>query len=307
MNSPQVEWDQLRRLRAGRLARGADRTACANSSNPSRPASAGLDTDKLQMSIEIAARDLSAQRLAACLRQHGCALIRGLVPDETTAQFRNLIDQVFNAADHGSASSDLYDPLLDLDTMKPDDRKWVRSGGAVLTADSPRALNDVAGLLTQTGLAGLSKAILGVEPLLSCEKLALRRTDPDADFPAVWHQDGAFLGKDTRSVNFWIALTPAGLDRPGIEIMPMVCDRILPTGTPGSLHPWDIAPDQISAHFGDKASWTPIFAPGDVLVFDHMNVHRTHQTPGMREVRYALECWTFAPDHFPLTQTPVAF
>jgi hypothetical protein len=303
MNSPQLDWNDLGHLRAGRLALGADRTARAIGAASISPPSHDLK----QTSIEIEAGDLTAPRLAACMRVHGCALIRGLIPADVTAQFRRLIDAVFNAADRDPAPSDLYDPLLDLGTMKPDDRKWVRSGGAVLTADSPRALNDVANLLTQFGLADLSKAILGVEPLMSCEKLALRRTDPDADFPAVWHQDGAFLGQNTRSVNFWIALTPAGLDRPGIEIMPMVCDRILPTGTPGSLHSWDIAPDQISTHFGDKASWTPVFNSGDVLVFDHMNVHRTHQTSGMREVRYALECWTFAPDHFPMTQTPVAF
>ena len=300
MNSPPLEWDQLRELRAGRLTQGAARTARAGS-----PALA-IVPDPAPVSIEIAADELTASRLAASLRQHGCALVRGLIPAEVTEQYRNLIDTVFNAADHGPGSSDLYDPLLDLVTMKPDDRKWVRSGGAVLTADSPRALNDVAGLLTNSGLAGLSQAILGVEPLLSCEKLALRRTDPDADFPAVWHQDGAFLGRETRSVNFWIALTQAGIDRPGIEIMPIVCDQILPTGTPGSLHTWDIAPGQIAAHFGDGAGWTPEFNPGDVLIFDHMNVHRTHQTPDMREVRYALECWTFAPDHFPKTQTPIA-
>jgi hypothetical protein len=302
MISPQVEWDHLRRLRAERLAQGAERTARAAHAVAAIPQSC----DPAPVSIEIEARELTAPRLAACLREHGCALIRGLIPTDITAQVRSLIDHVFNAADHGPASSDLYDPLLDLATMKPDDRKWVRSGGAVLTADSPRALNDVAGLLTQFGLVDLSKAILGVDPLLSCEKLALRRTDPDADFPAVWHQDGAFLGQDTRSVNFWIALTPAGIDRPGIEIMPMVCDQILPTGTPGSLHAWDIAPDQVRAHFGGQESWTPAFNPGDVLIFDHMSVHRTHQSPDMREVRYALECWTFAPDHFPNTQTPVA-
>jgi hypothetical protein len=232
MISPQVEWDHLRRLRAERLAQGAERTARAAHAVAAIPQSC----DPAPVSIEIEARELTAPRLAACLREHGCALIRGLIPTDITAQVRSLIDHVFNAADHGPASSDLYDPLLDLATMKPDDRKWVRSGGAVLTADSPRALNDVAGLLTQFGLV----------------------------------------------------------------------DQILPTGTPGSLHAWDIAPDQVRAHFGGQESWTPAFNPGDVLIFDHMSVHRTHQSPDMREVRYALECWTFAPDHFPNTQTPVA-
>jgi hypothetical protein len=303
MISPQLEWDHLRQLRAERLEMGASRTASAAIPALAREAAC----DPVPVSIEIEAGDLTAPRLAASLRRHGCALIRGLIPADVTAQYRQLIDHVFNAADHDPASSDLYDPLFDLVTIKPDDRKWVRSGGAVLAADSPRALNELASLLTKFGLMDLSQAILGVQPLLSCEKLALRRTDPDADFPAVWHQDGAFLGRETRSVNFWIALTPAGIDRPGIEIMPLVCDSILPTGTPGSLYSWDIAPDQIRNHFGDQASWIPDFNPGDVLVFDHMNVHRTHQLPDMRQVRYALECWTFAPDHFPKTQTPVAF
>ena len=42
----------------------------------------------------------------------------------------------------------------------------------------------------------------------------------------------------------------------------------------------------------------PIFEPGDALIFDHMNLHRTAIEPGMQHDRYAIETWFLSPSTY---------
>lgn len=42
----------------------------------------------------------------------------------------------------------------------------------------------------------------------------------------------------------------------------------------------------------------PIFEPGDALIFDHLNLHRTAIDPGMTRDRYAIEAWFLAPSTY---------
>ena len=49
----------------------------------------------------------------------------------------------------------------------------------------------------------------------------------------------------------------------------------------------------------------PLFAPGDVLLFDHLFLHRTASEPTMTDTRYAIESWFFAPSAYPEKQVPI--
>jgi hypothetical protein len=51
----------------------------------------------------------------------------------------------------------------------------------------------------------------------------------------------------------------------------------------------------------------PIFEAGDALLFDDFNLHSTAVTEGMRNSRYAIESWFFAPSTYPHSQVPVYF
>ena len=46
---------------------------------------------------------------------------------------------------------------------------------------------------------------------------------------------------------------------------------------------------------------------GDVLIFDHMFLHRTAVAPAMHRDRYALETWFFAPSRYPESQIPFLY
>ena len=105
-------------------------------------------------------------------------------------------------------------------------RGWVRASGGLWTADAPRMLFELMELVEDTGIGALIEAFLGERPALSANKCTLRRVPIDTN--TNWHQDGAFLGREVRSLNLWLALSPCGVDAPGLDIVPQRFDRILP-------------------------------------------------------------------------------
>jgi hypothetical protein len=79
---------------------------------------------------------------------------------------------------------------------------------------------------------------------------------------------------------------------------------------------WTVSPavvDEVAA----GAVVRPRFAPGDVLLFDHLNLHRTAVDPGMMRDRHAIEAWFLAPstygamtsndDELPESQLPIVY
>jgi hypothetical protein len=104
---------------------------------------------------------------------------------------------------------------------------------------------------------------------------------------AAWHQDGAFLGKPIRTLNVWLALSPAGRDSPGLDVLPRRLDSIVEPGTQGAIFPWAVTPDMVERAAEGTPVCRPIFEPGDVLLFDELFLHRTACEPEMTRERYA--------------------
>ncbi len=153
------------------------------------------------------------------------------------------------------------------------------------------------------GIVEVVAACLGVRPVRSLEKWTMRRVPRDAQ-PG-WHQDGAFLGRDVRSVNLWIALSDCGVDAPGLDLVPRQFDRIVETGTEGARYSWSVGDGVVERVRGGLEIRRPVFRAGDAVLFDHMNLHRTAIGEGMKKDRYALETWFFAPSHFPKAYHPL--
>jgi hypothetical protein len=122
-----------------------------------------------------------------------------------------------------------------------------------------------------------------------------------------WHQDGAFLGRDVRTLNLWLCLSECGDDAPGLDMVPRRFDEVLATGTEGAFFDWAVAQDVVDAARGDVEIVRPHFAPGDALLFDHLFLHRTAAAPGMTRERHAIETWFFAPSAYPDGQIPLAY
>ena len=84
-------------------------------------------------------------------------------------------------------------------------RPWIKQGGGVLAADSPRARRSrCSSCSRQPGCRSSSPATSASAALLSVHKTTLRKAEPTVG--GAWHQDGAFMGDVTRAEPLAVAL-----------------------------------------------------------------------------------------------------
>lgn len=260
---------------------------------------------------DIPASELNDAALAAALRLKGGVIVRGLISDAKAAEVRGYVDRTLglledqragrplDGADGGAAAwrVELRDPATG-ELVGP---QWradnAMFGGECSAGDSPHVAAQLVDMYREIGLTQMIENYLGEAPAVSLEKWTLRCVPPTTN--TSWHQDGAFLGTETRTVNVWIALSDCGEDASGLDIVPMHFDEIVETGTRGAYFHWDVGADLVEDIRGDKDVLTPVFKPGDAFIFDQFALHRTGVKEGLTKDRYALETWFFAPSHFP--------
>ncbi len=114
------------------------------------------------------------------------------------------------------------------------------------------------------------------------------------------------MGTEIRSVNLWLSLSDCGHDASGLEFLPRRLDRVLPTGSHGANFDWSVGPGMVEEAASGVATISPIFAPGDALLFDHFFLHRTGVPAAISKPRYAIESWFFAPSAYPAQQVPLS-
>jgi hypothetical protein len=253
---------------------------------------------------EVDAGEITVEHVRSAVWNHGSLIVRGLVGRERVTQLVDDIDAAFEAHDselEGTASEEAsrwYRPFAQ-ERMNNLELKRLRGAvltrDSVLTAESPRSLFDLVETFHETRLAPLLHEYFGERPMLLARKCTLRRISPNGQNGG-WHQDGAFMGKGIRSLNVWIPLTHCGDTAPGLDIVGRRLDEIVQTGQ-GAIYAWATDPDAAER----AAAGTivrPIFEPGDALLFDHMNLHRTAVDAGMQHERYAIETWLMAPSTY---------
>jgi hypothetical protein len=264
----------------------------------------------------VAAADLSAEVIADGVLRHGCLLVRGLVPPERARTLVAGVDRVFEGRDAHAAGAPVEETTPWFEPFEPDPeyaeavamgRGFVNKGSGTWIADSPRLLFQLLETFEDLGLREKISAYLGERPAISLNKGTLRRVPPEGG-TEWWHQDGAFLGRDIRSLNVWVALTSCGRDAPGMDLVAKRLDGIIEPGKRGADFNWSLSDEEVRELAGD-AVVRPLFDPGDALLFDHLFLHRTGTDPGMTETRYATETWFFAPSAYPdpSEQVPLVF
>jgi hypothetical protein len=261
----------------------------------------------------VAADAVTTDVLRFGIMQHGCVLVRGLVPQDRVDRLIDGIDRAFAAHDAGAAGAPVSQTTPWFEPFPPAtggaiaiNRRWVRDGGGLWAADSPRVIYELLELFEDVGVRQLITDYFGERPALSVNKCVLRRVP--LDVVGDWHQDGAFLGKGIRSVDVWLALSRCGRDAPGLEFVARRLEHVVDTGTEGAKFSWAVAPDMIERAAAGAPISRPIFEPGDALLFDHFLLHRTARDPGMTRERYAIETWFFAPSAYPAEgQIPLVF
>lgn len=252
--------------------------------------------------------ELTSELLRAGMLRDGCLLVRGVVSHDDALRMAEDIDRAFEERAALQAGGSVPDPNYEeFDPDPPyalDEREWVRDGGGVLAADSPRTMFDLMDLFDRAGLRSVVTDYLGERAAMSVNKSTLRRARPSDG--GAWHQDGAFMG-DVRALNIWLSLSHCGDDAPGLDVVPRRLDGIVPTGTEGAIFDWSVSPAVAQEAAGESGTVRPIFEPGDVLMFDELCLHSTALDPRMSKTRYAVESWFFGPSAFPGSYVPLAF
>lgn len=258
---------------------------------------------------EVRGTALTPDLLAAALQHRGCLLVRELFAPDVAERLRADVVRSVDASQAAAGTSDDASPWYAPFQAEPGysfgamERQFTRNLGGVLTVEAPRPLVHTLQAFRAIGFGELLTSYLGEWPMLSAKKSTLRRAQPTS--PTEWHQDGAFLGTRSRTVNAWVALSSCGVDAPGIDVFPQAFDHIVATGTDSALFDWSVSPEE-AARIGTEPE-RPAFEPGDALLFNQLTLHRSAVDPSMTEDRYAIESWFFAPSQFPYEQVPILF
>jgi hypothetical protein len=254
---------------------------------------------------DITAADLSTELLGSAILHHGAIIVRGLLAEPLMGELRAGADKAISlatrsrAGDETATCSPWYCHVPDSETF---DLNVARAfaeldASAVLAGDSPILFEKIRERYEAMGVFRAVEGYLGERPMLSLAKTVLRRVP--ANNGSEWHQDGAFLGADTRVVNLWLTLSDCGVDAPGLEIVAGRLERILPVGTGDAQFDWSVGPSVVAGEIDPALIQSPVFKAGDAMLFDHLFLHRTGVRPTMTKTRYAVEAWMFAPSTFP--------
>jgi hypothetical protein len=263
----------------------------------------------------VAPNDLTLGALRRSIGRYGCLEVPGLIPEDDVRRLVTGIDRTFDEFDRWQSKPSAvrddesrawfnpFQPVEPYAARGLGGRGFTRSTGGIWTVDSPRMLFEVTEILDRVGLGDLVAGQLGERPALSAAKCNLRRTP--FDIPGGWHQDGSFLGRDIATIDVWVALSDCGRDAAGLDIVPHRFEELLEPGIDTVVIPHETVLDAIAGL--DTHIVGPEYHAGDVLIFDHMFVHRTAIAPGMTRERHALETWFFAPSRYPSTQIPLLY
>jgi hypothetical protein len=262
---------------------------------------------------EVTPEVLNVDVFTSSILKAGSLLVRGLIPPATVDLLVEGIDRAFaayDAAEHGShlctdaAWFEEFQPAPHQQKWTPSVRKFVRSGGGVFAADSPAVFFDLLEAVDKAGITALVAEYLGEQPALSVKKTTLRRATRESS-NASWHQDGAFMGTDIRTVNLWLALSQCGDDAPGLDILPRRLGHLVETGTEGAIFDWAASTAKVEEAGQGVKVCRPIFQAGDALLFDHLFMHRTGADSDMPRDRHGVEMWFFAPSLYPANEIPL--
>lgn len=280
---------------------------------PDRPEFSHPDPDGLPEGDplpEIPAAQLTPGLIRAGILRDGCLLVRGLVDRDRALAFAGEIDRAYTQRERQEAGRSVkagyYEEFQpEPGSGEPVVRGWIKQGGGLLAADSPRLHFEMTQMFRTARLPELVGGYLGEPALISVHKTTLRRAEPSV--PGSWHQDGFFMGP-VRSLNMWLSLSRCGDVAPGLDLVPHRLDGYLATATEEAVLDYTISQnkvDEAAAAAGTRVA-RPIFEPGDAIFFDELFLHQTGSDPAMDKPRYAVENWFFGGSAFPAEYAPIA-
>ncbi|MEM9421330.1 MAG: phytanoyl-CoA dioxygenase family protein [Pseudomonadota bacterium] len=276
---------------------------------------------------QIGASELDLSHLAGGLYHHGALIVRGLMNTSTTRQFREDIDELLVQADrffravqkendphlrgaNGNVAEDWFSPPnIQSENLTMNAVRMMHRTGSVWTFLSPIVAEKLMRFFEDTHLKPMLREYFSEDPCLSFLKSVLRRVEP-LPHKAEWHQDGAFMAGDIKSLNLWIALTECGegTSSPGMDLIPKRLNEVIPeTGENGAAFEWSVSQKTVNEKYSDCPATRPHFDAGDAVFIDHYNVHATSSGSTFTDPRYAIETWFFGASSYARNQIPIAW
>lgn len=258
---------------------------------------------------EVEASEFDGETLDRAIASHGAIIVRGLFTSEFAERYRALIDGLLEASQGQADKAPDYDPPEILkQVMTPAERvngaRFRADSGCLLAVEAPAVANDLLDAYRDCGLREIIAEHLGEEPCVSVKKWVLRRSVLPVS-ESGWHQDGAFMGKDIRTINLWISLSHCGAETgaPGMDVIPRRLRDVVSSS--GAQFEWAAGDPQAQGSLADSPPVAPEFSPGDAFFFDHLYLHRTQFRSDFTRLRYAIETWFFGSDSFASNQIPM--
>jgi len=251
---------------------------------------------------------LNYELLVDAMSNHGTLIVKGgLKPSEVAVLKAGVID-ARAARESGIESDDGRKHYSALQSGQNQGRSHMIKRSVYLP-EAPAVLTDFLSVLYDGKFKSLVRKYLLGAASFSVEKSVLRIAEPDDSdkWDFAWHQDGAFLGENVRSLNMWVALSDCGVNAPSLDIITNRYHEVLPTGTDRAFDSWALGPELVESEIKKYGYEHLIIEAGDVVLFDHLNVHRTGMLKGMTQERYAIECWFFSEFAFPDGKTGMRF
>jgi hypothetical protein len=252
---------------------------------------------------EIARSDLTAELLTGALQHHGVLMVRGLLDVPVAERLGVEVNRAFDAQQRwreGTPVSETTPTFVPLDNherypLRPKaalGRQWERYR-RVLAVDAPHLLFELFDEWQAVGLDRVLREYFGSRPVLGENKFCVRRIPyRDSPFGDSWHQEASVFDVDQylRAVNLWMALSPCGERAPAIEFLPAPIGEVVTTE-----HAYSVSEASAIEAARGRTAASPVFEPGDGVLFNELTFHRTNQREDMDEIRLNVEAWFFAP------------
>ncbi len=255
---------------------------------------------------EVDASRLNVETLRGAIKHHGCLIVRGFMTTDRAERMDHYTKLAL-----ATASKHIEDPDAPIDEwyapyddprMADSGRAWCRTIRTLFAGDCPRAFFELLEAFRDVGFDRIASEYFGEPAVVSVQKSAVREVTPRllrGRSGTIWHQDRRILGAGKRALNVWIAFTDAGASRPGLDVVPRRFEQLVPTGTGAALFDWCVGEDTILELAGDTPPVSPVFAPGDAILFDDLFLHAGSVKEGMNEVRASSETWFFPESDVP--------
>jgi len=248
-------------------------------------------SDRRFAHLEFQAAQSDPAAISAAVRGSGCALIRKALGSAALGYLGDVVPFLFNFIDlretyagfdaaEGVAPKRFVAPLLRFDVLP--------AYGALVEFD---VIGPLLAEVDRSCLPRVTHAYFEGRPVLIDRPMCMaRRQSPDQPSQALpFHQDGANYA-EMQFLNFWIPLTRAGDDAPGLEVAPVALSACMALTTGPTEHPLiELDAAAVADKFDVDNFFRPVMSPGDVLVMNEYTIHRTHIPSSARRERHSIE------------------